>query len=360
MKVQVIAPQDSLWQQILTQLPHDVYHLPEYLAIEAKRTGTIAQAFVATDNDNVFFIPYLLRKCDDVFMQGSSSEDIFDVVSPYGYPSILLTETDDRSDKFHELALASLKTNFQERSICSAFFRLHPILNSNFQSIFAADTFINTGKTVSIDLTLSEAQIWAHTRKGHQSTINKCKRLGLTAKIVHYSEYITEFIDIYQETMNRVVAKQSYYFSRDYFEDLLKLGDRLHLCIVEAENKIAAASLFFESCGIVQAHLGGTRTEFLKQSPFNLLLHHARLWAKERGNQFLHIGGGLGGSQDRLYTFKSGFSRQTHDFLTLRLIVDQERYNFLVSLRAKYLDTTVEKLLETDFFPAYRCETNFS
>ena len=68
-----------------------------------------------------------------------------------------------------------------------------------------------------MDLTLDEGQIWAKTRRGHQSTINKCIRLGLTVRTVSFAEYLDEFIDIYEETMNRVQAQDSYYFDRDYF-----------------------------------------------------------------------------------------------------------------------------------------------
>ena len=171
----------------------------------------------------------------------------------------------------------------------------------------------------------------------------------------NFENYIEEFLSIYNETMDRVVAKESYYFGQDYFLELLKLGNHLHLGIVELDGQVICASLFFESCAIVQAHLGGTRTEILKYSPFNLLLHDMRLWAKERGNTFLHIGGGVGGStEDKLYTFKSGFSRQRHRFMTARYILDPEQYHYLITLHAQALGLSSTQLLETDFFPAYR------
>jgi lipid II:glycine glycyltransferase (peptidoglycan interpeptide bridge formation enzyme) len=100
--------------------------------------------------------------------------------------------------------------------------------------------------------------------------------------------------------------------------------------------------------------LGGTKTKFLKLSPTNLETDYTRRWAKERGNEFLHLGGGVGGSKDSLYNFKAGFSKQRHTFLTMRLVIDEKKYIELVKLRAKYLNIEVEKLLKTDFFPAYR------
>jgi hypothetical protein len=355
MDIQIIDIKNHLsWTEILRKLRHDTYHLPEYIAIEAKRTNTIPEAIAIVDGDKIFFAPYLLRSCDDIVPQ-ESNQKIFDVVSPYGYPGMLLSEAGANTPGFPEQVLGEFKRVLREKNVCAAFFRMHPILSDKFNEIFAPSTFTANGETVSVDLTLSESQIWAHTRKGHQSTINKCKRLGFTGRIVNYRQYINEFIAIYEETMNRVKAKQSYYFDRAYFEDLSKLEDKIHLCLIELDNEIASACLFFECCGIVQAHLGGTKNQFLNQSPFNLMLDYVRYWAKERGNEFLHLGGGVGGStEDSLYTFKSGFSRQRHNFMTLRLVTDEKKYSYLVELRAKHINIQPEQLLNSDFFPAYR------
>ena len=352
MKIAILDVNNSLWSETLSQLPNDVYHLPDYVALDARRTQTFPEAFLLQDEDKIFFAPYLLRSCSDI--ADSSDGEIYDIISPYGYPGILMSEAAIDNPEFPDFALQQFRQTLQERGVCSAFLRLHPILSEKFAKVFQSDSLTENGKTVSMDLTLDEGQIWAKTRRGHQSTINKCIRLGLTVRTVSFAEYLDEFIDIYEETMNRVQAKDSYYFDRDYFEGLLKLGDKVHLGIVESEDKIVCACLFFESCGIVQAHLGGTRTEFLKQSPFNLLLHEMRLWAKARGNQYLHIGGGVGGQKDNLYTFKSGFSKQRHEFFTLRSVVDSEGYNDLLQLRAKSLNKSVEELERSQFFPAYR------
>lgn len=352
MNITTLDVNNYLWLETLSQLPHDVYHLPDYVALDARRTQTLPEAFLLQDEDKIFFAPYLLRSCSDI--ADAAQTEVYDIISPYGYPGILMSEGAINDPEFPDFALEQFRQTLQERGVCSAFLRLHPILGEKFVQVFQSDPLMENGKTVSIDLTLDEDKIWAKTRRGHQSTINKCIRLGLTARTVSFAEYIDEFIAIYEETMDRVQAKDSYYFDRDYFEGLLKLGDKVHLGVVESEDQIVCACLFFESCNIVQAHLGGTRTEFLKQSPFNLLLHQMRLWAKERGNKYLHIGGGVGGKKDNLYTFKSGFSKQRHEFFTLRSVVDTERYNDLLHFRAKSINKSVEELQQSQFFPAYR------
>jgi hypothetical protein len=352
MRIEILDINNPKWSATLENLLHDVYHLPEYFALDAERTHTTPKAFLLEDKNKIFFAPYLLRSCQDIVQ--SAYPEVYDIISPYGYPGILMSDAAANTPGFPDLALQKFRYLLKEKNICSAFLRLHPILSEKFVHNFSSNPFQENGLTVSIDLTLDEETMWAKTRKGHQSTINKCMRLGLTARTVSFAEYIDEFIAIYEETMDRVQAQDLYYFSRDYFTGLLQLGDKVQLGIVESEDTMVCGSLFFESCGIVQAHLGGTKTEFLKQSPFNLLLHHMRLWAKARGNQYLHLGGGVGGIKDNLYTFKSGFSQQRHEFLTCRLVVDSDLYNDLLQFRAKILNKSVEELQSSQFFPAYR------
>ena len=352
MNIQTLDLQNPLWRETLTKLNHDAYHLPEYLSLEAKITNTIAQATVISEKDSIFFVPYLLRSCDDLVPAADTK--MFDIVSPYGYPGILLSEAAKHNTGFPDRAIKEFQQILLSQGVCSAFLRLHPILSDDFQTLFAPDLFTANGETVSVDLTLDEDKIWAHTRKGHQSTINKCKRLGLVARTVPVAQHLDEFLAIYNETMKRLAAKDSYFFSHEYFNNLLNLGDKLYLGVVESNGQIVCASLFFECCSIIQAHLGGTKTEFLKQSPFNLLLHHMRLWGKQRGNKFLHIGGGVGGKKDNLFTFKSGFSRQRHQFFTMRLVIDEEKYDRLVSQKAQTKNISVAQLKEFNFFPAYR------
>jgi hypothetical protein len=363
MNVEILDHQHPRWLEVLHKIRHDVYHLPKYFEIEAKRSQTKPEAIVITQHDNCLFVPYLLRNCRDIIsdplLQSKATtdelDDFFDVLSPYGYPGFLLDTPGAAAPDFADAALQEVMAVLKSKNVCAAFFRMHPILSNHFDKFFAPDTFVENGETVSVDLNLSETELWRHTRKGHQSTINKCKRLDLGVRFVPFANHIDEFISIYNETMDRVTAGQSYYFGYEYFAELLELNSQLHLGIVELDQQVICASLFFECDGIVQAHLGGTRTEFLKCSPFNLLLHQTGLWAKERGNEFLHLGGGIGGSkEDRLYIFKSGFSRQRHQFSTARFIIDAEKYHHLVDIRAQFLGVAPSQLTASGFFPAYR------
>jgi FemAB family len=361
MNIHIAKPSDTSWVETLRKTPHDIYHLPKYFDLEAKRSKTIGEAILIQKDDKIFFVPYLVRRCDDISFEDTNIPKIFDIVSPYGYPGILLSNAAKASPEFLGYAINEFKQILKSKGVCSAFLRMHPIINSGFSEILEANTLTAgtltvSGQTVSVDLTLSESEIWNHTKSDRRNKINKCKRNGLTARIVPFDEYIQEFVDIYQETMSRVEANKSYLeFDYDYCCEMKNIfGESLYLCIVEFENKVASSGLYSEYNGIVEALFGGTRNDFFNLSPSSIETDFIRFWAKERGNKILHLGGGVGGTKNSLYEFKAGFSRLRHDFLTMRLIIDEEKYNYLVNQRVKALKINSEQLLNSNFFPAYR------
>ena len=345
---------DPRWRKALSRLRHDFYDLPEYVRLEGESIGAQPRAFIATAGDKELFIPYLLRRCDLLFPEAPTAVKVYDVVSPYGYPGLLLSDAARESPDFAREAMDGLCKTLREQRVCSAFFRLNPLLSNGISALFPAKFFSPASKTVAIDLAQDEAAIWKGLRSGHQWVINKCRKLGFVPRMAQLRDEIDSFMGIYQETMNRVNARDAYYFSRDYFARLADMPEHVHCCVVEFEGEQAAACLFFECDGIVQAHLGGTRSKFMNKSPFHLVLHHVALWAKSRGNRYLHLGGGVGGSDDGLLEFKRGFSELTFSFLNLRLIIDEDKYRNLAALSAHPAKIPVEDVLRRDYFPVYR------
>ena len=295
-----------------------------------------------------------MRRCGVLFPEAEAAGKVCDVVSPYGYPGILLSDAARQSPEFVGEAVRRLSETLGEQGVCSAFFRMNPLLSENFPALFPENFFMPPTDTVAMDLTLDDARIWKNVRDGHQSTINKCTRLGFVPRMVPFHEHLDAFMEIYEETMTRVRARDSYYFGREYFEKLASMPEQVHCCVVELESAVAAACLFFECGGIVQAHLGGTKSEYIPKSPFHLALHHVAGWAKARGNHHLHLGGGVGGSDDRLLHFKRGFSPLLFPFYTVRLITNEKSYRELTALRAQSANVPSEDIFKSDYFPAYR------
>jgi Acetyltransferase (GNAT) domain len=273
---------DPRWREILGRLPHDFYHLPEYARLESETNPSMPRAFWAGEGERELFLPYLERRCDLLFPESMVADKVCDVVSPYGYPGLLVSDAARQAPEFARAAMARLSETLRERGACSAFFRMHPLFSVGFTELFPAGFFSAASETVAMDLTLGETGLWKGIRDGHQWTIKKCRKLGFEARMVPLSEHIDAFLDVYKETMDRVHAKDAYYFGRDYFEKLGRMPEHVHLCLVELDGVAAAACIFFECGGIVQAHLGGTKSEYLNKSPFHLALYHRRVGADAR------------------------------------------------------------------------------
>jgi len=82
------------------------------------------------------------------------------------------------------------------------------------------------------------------------------------------------------------------------------------------------------------------------------MLHRVRTWAKERGNIAFHLGGGVGGKNDGLFFFKTGFSKLVAEFYTWRIILNQSIYDDCVRIWEERSKTKSRNVM--DFFPAYR------
>ena len=350
MHVDTLTADDPRWIEALERLNHDFYHRPSYVRLEAQRINATPEALLVSDNERLFFVPYLLRSCNLLFNE--MQEPIFDVVSPYGYPGVLMSDT-GRDVDFAVAGMTALRETLSKRSVCSAFLRMHPILGHDFTTLFPSGSFNDSSQTVAVDLQNSEVDILKQMRVGHQRTFKKCKSLGFTARTVSLLDVMDGVVDLYKETMDRVHATDTYYFDKEYFRSLAVLPG-VHCCVVESGATIAAACIFFECDGIVSAHLGGTRSEFLSRSPFTMVLTEGILWARSQGNRWALLGGGVGGREDSLFHFKAGFSDTRFPFLTSRLIINDALYHQMVGLKARASNVAPETVLESNFFPAYR------
>jgi hypothetical protein len=246
----------------------------------------------------------------------------------------------------------ALAEAMQEQRVVSVFSRLHPLIAQR-PWLSGLGEVLSLGQTVSIDLTLPQDVQRAQYRKGHKSDLNKLRRRGATCFYDRDQEHLSEVVSIYLETMQRVDAAEEYFFDRSYLVSLLGSNVRLFVCRL-ADEVICGA--FFLLCnGIVQAHLGGTKTEYLRLAPIKLVIDTARSWAAEQGAQVLHLGGGVGAREDSLFRFKTGFSDCRHEFTVWSWVLLPEVYEQLCRARSRWNEQTGSAPVSSDYFPAYRC-----
>jgi hypothetical protein len=345
----IVEPGDDRWLKLLNEADHDFYHLPCYQQLAAGSDET-PRGYIATDGTHSLLLPFQQRSVPADLAPG---ETLFDVNSTYGYPGPIWSR--GAPDTFIAEALRRFTARLVQEGVVSAFFRLHTLLNdpAHFTGI---GEIVNHGPSVYIDLTLTEEQLWAQTRRGHKRDLAVLENRGYQFVMDDWDR-LDDFLTCYYDSMRRLGASPFYFFSRDYFEQLRAcLGeDRIHLCLVYLDGGIACAGIVTEMNGLCQYHLSATADAHFQDHPSKLMLHHLRTWLKRRGNRLYHVGGGVGALRDTLHLFKTGFSPLSADFHTWRVIPDQQRYDALVDRR--FGAGLRPSLTDEVYFPLYRAPT---
>lgn len=340
-RARLLTPEARTWQQALTVMRHDVYHLPSYVAMYADYTGGKPAAYYYEEDKKLFLLPIVIRPIPGTALADASS--------PYGY-SGPASNADPADEAFWKAASEGLLEVLASNRLVSCFVRMHPLLPVNLLALSSVGAVVEHGHTVSIDLTKSEEEMWSQVRPNHRRQINRAQRAGATVMIDKWDRLPT-FIEIYHETMRRVGASSYYFFERPYFDRLrAALGNHVHLVTVEFNGTVGGGGIFFQCGGIVQYHLGATRTSCLSEQPSKLMFDEIRRWAKSRSNLAFHLGGGVGGEWNLLFHFKAGFSRDWRIFHTWRIVADQDAYRSLTLAHLPFEDTTNMQ----GYFPAYR------
>lgn len=307
----LLKPGDLAWAGALGRIPHDVYHLPGYVRLDAQRSGGTPVAFHYRDGDRLALLPLVLRP-----VPGS---DLYDATSPYGYPGPVSNAGADAA--FWTAAGRAMTEVLNAAGVVSAFVRLHPLLPAPLTALGEVGTVVHHGQTVSLDLQLTPEQAWRDTHRTHRNQINKARRADVSIVVDDWA-HLRSWIGTYHATMRRVGASGFYFFDEDYFHRLrAALGPRLHLAAAVAGGELLGGNLFFEHDGIMHTHLQSTRDGPVHHAD-KLLYDEVRRWGRDRGNTVFHIGGGLGGEADSLFRFKASFGAGRHDFHTWRVVTD--------------------------------------
>lgn len=342
------AEDTTRWNQLVDEVDHDVYHLPEYHHVECQMHSGDPFLFHWRDADVTMLLPFVKRQ-----IPGS---DYCDATSVYGYPGLIgnLSSLASVPNTMSAQMSYDLLQCFRELGIISFFGRFHPIFD-HAELLSSIGKVVSHGPTVAVDLSLPPHEQVKQYRKVHRYDIRKAEKLGVHAHEDPNFVHLDRFIAIYNETMDRVGASRSYYFSTTYFEKLVKmLPGRIRLFYAECDGAIVSASLFFFEGDVIQYHLSGTSTEHRhRHSGVKLLLDRVRQIGVQQGYRWFHLGGGIGARQDSLYDFKRGFSRVQFQYRTVRVIAHENVYDGLTE-RHKQRSLRDRRRWDELFFPVYR------
>ena len=340
----VTVQERDLWNQYVRSCKmYDFYHTWYYHSLEKSGEPVL---FVYQQESSVIVFPLLKRQ-----INGSAYSDF---TSVYGYAGPISNEDFESlsQETMEGFKLAFLDFLSQENNV-SVFCRLHPIINHDIL-VERFGSLVDNGKTVAIDLTGSLEEQRSKYRRQFRSKIRQLRDKGFYLKEASLKEDIQAFVKIYNENMARVQAESYYYFNESYFFNMLNSNDfdSSVLLLYHGEEITCGAFVTFTN-NIMQFHLAATNTQYLHEGAMKLLIDEAAIVGREKKMRYLHLGGGVGGSEDSLFEFKAGFSDKVLNFKTWRYISDQSVYNELVDKRYTASPS------KSDFFPLYREPNNY-
>ena len=226
-----------------------------------------------------------------------NKQKYYDLITPYGYggPIIINGKNDYKNKLINEFNIQFQKY-CNENNIVSEFVRFHPVIGNvnDFNLIYSTEKI---RKTVGTNLKDFEDPVMIEFSKGTRKTIRRALNFGLTYRVIEgqdiNSEKLDNFKEIYYSTMNRNIASEYYYFDDTYFSKCLEYF-REYIILIEVlyEENVIASGFYFVYNNKIHAHLSGTLKEYLKYSPAYIIKYATVKWAKDRGIELIHYGGG--------------------------------------------------------------------
>lgn len=330
----VISGSDvQAWDTVIRSFENwDIYYLAEYA--ESFRLHGDGVPYLVYYQDSDVEICYSVMKEDladlDSFSGWLNHGAFFDLTTPYGYGGPLVN-----GDLCQHSANEFKRELFEfcnDNHIVSQFLRYHPLLgNHSLLSDMFETRFIHD--TIYMDLASPDI-IWSNMDAKNRNMVRKAVNNGVKIERRPISD-IADFIEIYNETMERDHADDYYYFSDEFFESLSSLENNSAIFYAIHEGKPVGSAIILFGDKYMHYHLSGTLSRYRTLGSNNLLLYEASLWGYSKGLEKFHLGGGLSDS-DGLFSFKKKFNKNGRlPFVIGRTIFNKESYKYLKDIRSR-------------------------
>lgn len=326
---QAIIPSNNSakWAEALKGLSYAYGHTNEYCCAMEQASGLRTFLNVIRENDSIAVCPLSIREKEDGFR---------DLVSPYGFAGIASNYPAEQSDDLSRKWMTFLK----ESGFVTAYIMQHPLFSLNgslWQSILAQHHVFHV-----VDLTQTLDDLWKRMRDSHRYELNKMAKNNEVSVITDKLRLKDALKRLYPITLARVGASAIYQFTSSVLDQLTE--NKTLLVGVEEKGSIQAVSLFLYTPVVAEYFLNASTAEGRVYS--RQIIWAAMRMLKEMGVKMLNLGGGVK-SDDSLEHFKRRFGGQAVRGQVLKLIIDQERYNYLCG---KYCAGD-DKLIK--YFPPY-------
>jgi serine/alanine adding enzyme len=339
LSVEALAVDDPRWDELVDASPEpDVYYRRGYCA--AYEDAGHGRAVAVVTDGAVF--PILLRPLP-------FEEEGLDAATPYGYGGVLSR----REGTVPETALRQLRDWCATNGVVSCLLRLHPLVGGPAQLSGSDASLVKIrehGPTTAVDPRRADPDSGrlAGMSKGRKADLTIARR-ELELSWGSDDDALEGFRRVYDQTMARLGAGEFYLFPRPYYRALARgLGDGFAVALAKRGDDVVGAAIFLADGRFAHYHLSGTTEAGRELKAGTLLVHAGAEWARDRGCELLHLGGGTSGA-DSLFAFKKSFGGESYTYAFAALVADPERYDALVARRGEE-----EGPPRPGFFPAYR------
>lgn len=331
------------WDSIVRSFfDYDVFYLSGYSKAfmeENPKNGMPILLFYECGSDRA--VNVILKRdisLDNRFNGVIEENKYYDLTTPYGYGGFWGNVSD----------WAGLEKAYREyctdKGYICEFVRFE--LFSEYYKHFDGQVEINTHNIVrSLDLSLED--MWRDFKSKVRKNVKRANSYDLTLITEPTDNHLEDFLRIYYSTMDRSDAKQDYYFSKGFYENLCLMKDNIMFFYVLYQGKIISTELVIYGKERCYSYLGGTDKEYFNLRPNDFLKYEIIKWARKKGLKNFVLGGGYG-ADDGIFQYKQAFApKGIYDFYIGRRIFNQTDYDMLVKLRGK-------DMLSDQYFPKYR------
>lgn len=331
----------------------EVFAHPDYLNLFDDYSHAMC-AFISRENLMVIY-PFCLRSLSDdpnISLDGVSCSDI---ISPYGYGGLYLIGKGDFENLIEEFYL-----KFSEwavsKNVISEFIRFD--LFSHGREKYNGEISHNNDNIVC-DLRKGKDLIWKEFKAKVRNNVRKAVKSDVRLKLDFKGENIEAFLNIYYGTMKRRMAKEQYYFNREFFD---RIHDKLKGYFVYffalRDEQVISADLVLISDNKIYSFLSATDSNAFEYRPNDFIKYEIVKWGVEQNKTNYVLGGGYK-PLDSLYSYKKSFAPQgVVPFYVGKKIYNTELYELLVERREKELLENFNVLDRTsEFFPLYRTKS---
>jgi hypothetical protein len=308
----------------------DIYHHPDFVALEARRIGATPGLVVAEVAGRTVALSLLFRPIP-------GHPELCDATSVYGYNGLLYSGPTGEPAPLE--ALAAIERALYLRGCVAVFNRSHPLRPAQLPGRALS------GETLLLDLAARQDAYLHGLAEGHAYDLRRMRAAGLCAEVDREGKHLEAFHQMYLATMNRHGATAGYRFPLEVVRGHFRLpSNAAQLWLAWDGDRLAASALFFRGRHCAHYHLSASDRQASKHPATKLILDEfirAEIALGKR--KFLHLGGGVGAAVDSLNQFKRGFGAQPVPFVVTRWIVRPADYDLLSEGHA-----------DADYFPLYR------